>query len=83
MATITVQFAHPQVTVNRQLTVPDAKLLEFADLLIAASTDETPPTRQEAIQQWGDKLLDASKDRYRRLKYDVDLGAIVEADITA
>lgn len=83
MATITVQFAHPQVTVNRSLTVPDAKLLEFADLLIAASTDTTPPTRQVAIQEWGDKLLQASKDRYKRLKYDVDMAAIVEADITA
>ena len=83
MATVTVQFAHPQITINRQLTVPDAKLLEFADLLIAASTDETPPTRQEAIQAWGDKLLDASKDRYKRLKYDEALIAIPEEDITA
>ena len=90
MASITVTFTHPQLTRTETLTVPDAKLVEFADLLRtlnypdevpAGSPEGTPasdPTRAKAIQYFAEGMIRSVRETYKRLK-DQEAKAAVPA----
>lgn len=86
MATMQVTFTHPGLSVTRTLTVTDAKMLEFADLLIddyGPDENDDPLSRSGAVATFGDGVLKAAKDRYRKMKHDEDIAAIVDEEIDA
>ena len=75
MATISIQFSHPQLTHTETLTVPDAKVVEFADLLrnFNYPPEGDPPvaiTRAAAITRWCESYLNGVRGYYKRLKED-------------
>ena len=73
MASITVTFTHPQLTRTETLTVSDAKLVEFADLLRTLNyPDEgdplADPTRAKAIQYFAEAMIRSVRETFKRLK---------------
>lgn len=87
MATLEVTFTHPALSVTRTLTVTDAKLLEFSDLLrnLNYLPDENgdPLSRSAAVTTFADGMIQAAKDAYRRLKQLEATTAIVDEEIDA
>lgn len=78
MASVSIQFSHPQLPSGSRavtLTVPDAKLIEFADNLIeykykGQGVDGADLTRVQAIDKLMNSTLDGYKQLYRRTKAD-------------
>ena len=81
MATIQVVFTHPNVTLTRTLSLPDAKLIELLDLLrnreyAPTGSPPVPVSRQVAAEMYGDQMLKSPKDTYQRLKRQEDHAAV-------
>ena len=79
MASLAVQFTHPVITVSSNLAFTDAKMVEFADLLI--DTYGGGLTRSEAVQIFADSMVQSAKDAYRKMKYDADVALVAEEEI--
>lgn len=82
MASLTVTFTHSALSVERSITVDDAKLIEFADLLRAhhypLDEEGNQISRQAAIRQFADGMIAAAKDTYKRYKRQENVAAVPE-----
>ena len=81
MASITVTFTHPQLTRTETLTVPDAKLIEFVDLLRNLNYPQegaplAPPTRAKAVEYFAQAMIRSVRETYRRLKAQQAVAAV-------
>lgn len=73
MASVTITFSHPQLTHSETLTVADARLVEFADLLRNYNyPQEGSPaaaiSRAEAINRFAEGVIQSVRITYKGLK---------------